>query len=288
MGQQRSYQVIENPKLRDLQKAAFKFYRISRAEGFQIAFVGGFAAKMMDSQRETRGLDVLIEPKFFEDCENSNSFARRVIRKYPDDFALALRAAKTPRTPSREQSIVITNSTAEVGVAISFFNSGDKGEFWPDFQVGFYPRSLVPLPHCPMLLRLNEYKPNECVPVLQAHVLLEQRLRRLCNPDKINTSAENDLQDILTFLDYAASCEDSRFQRFSKDKGTELLDLVEAMLILAEKYTLRTELGDERKWQKINVPLGIDRVPVAHPGSGSVQDQQPRVWNVGIPGRWPQ
>src|SRR5215475_6811801 len=103
-----SYTLIRNPTMRDLQKAACRFTCIAREEGFQIAFIGGFAAKMMGSNRQTQGLDVLIERRFFDNCgHDENSFGRRVVRRWstrenPRKCAYLAGAeipAKTPNTP---------------------------------------------------------------------------------------------------------------------------------------------------------------------------------------------
>jgi hypothetical protein len=153
-----SYTIIPNPPMRDLQKAAYRFNCIAQEEGFLIAFIGGFAAKMLGNDRPTQGLDVLIEPRFFDNWEDDdNSFGRTVVRRWaqrpsPDCpyLAEAPIPATTPNTPPIKWPIVVSRSSERKGIPIYPFVAEDETMYFRALTEGYIPGSGVLRPYSPM------------------------------------------------------------------------------------------------------------------------------------------
>jgi len=265
------YTLIPNPEMHDLQKAAYRFTCIARAEGFQIAFIGGFAAKMMGSDRKTRGLDVLIEPKFFENWEHDeNSFGRRIVRRWmtrsnPQNCVYLAEAeipAKTPNTPPTKWPIVVSHTKRRKGIALYPYPAGDATRFFGNLTEGYISGTAVLQPYSPMQLQLKHYKEHEVIPVLQALALIEQRLRHFYRRQiQDEESTKRDIADIRAFLDFAVDSYDPRTQTpppFLGERGLELLPLVRKMLGRAEAFEITTTLAEVNKWRSVNVPLGVE------------------------------
>lgn len=266
------FTIIQNPGMRDLQKAAYRFNCIAEAEGFQIAFVGGFAAKMMGSKREIEGLEVLIEPRFYEnESWDQNSLGRRVVRHWSESptpdrpyLAKAIIPARGSQTPGTMWPIVVSRSAEKRGIPIYAFRVGDKRECYRDMTVGNIPGSNVLRHYSPMHLRLTAYN-DQLIPVLQAPALIEQRLLRLSEQTQDNDTTECDIMDIRALLDYAISTCDLRTQMttaqlFSVEMGRELLPLVRKILHNAEAFGVLTTRTEVNKWRSINIELGIQDI----------------------------
>jgi hypothetical protein len=293
--------------MRVLQKAAHRFYQISldNEYPFKIAFVGGFAAKMMAAKeaketRSTNGLDVLVESKFLENFEAEDSFGRAVVRKNVEWLSVGRKPSNDPKIPDKYYSVVIcgTYSGQGAGVPIKFINESDEGMNFPKLEAmnTFIGQGIVPHPNSPMIMKLDEYKNHE-IPVLRVHGLIEQRLYRFCTQNSLGQDAKNrDVKDIRIFLDYALELEEKGHfvRRFDPSKADELLPVVKDMLKFARAVGIDFNELDERKWKNMNIDvtkpdyreLQQQREEEERQGQQMEQQQRRRQGSAAIPGAW--
>ena len=262
-----SFSIIPNPGMRDFQKAAYRFNCIAQEESLSIVFVGDFAAKMLGSPREIRRLEVLVEPRFFENPNDENSLVRSVTRRWSQGprpyLASAPMQASGPNTPASHWPIVVSRSSERRGIPLYIFPAGDVRECFRS-PTGQIEGSNVVIPYLAIPLQLTAY--NNClIPVLQAHMLIDQRLRRFCDTILDLDTIRCDIIDINALLDYALSTYDPmtqlrNAQLFTVAAGRELLPLVRYMLAQAESLGIWTTITEVNKWRRVNIELGLEDI----------------------------
>lgn len=255
---------LSNTAMSDLQKAAYRFYQISLDPEypFKIAYIGGFAAKMMAAEGErrvTQGLDVLVESKFLENFEAEDSFARAVYRKNRKWLSVERKPSSEPKMADIHYSVVICHSYSGRGVPIKFIDQSDEGMKFPKLGAmdTYSGPGTVPHPDSPMRMRLHKYEKHQ-IPVLRAPALIEQRLHRFCTQNSLgNEAKKRDVEDIRIFLDFAIRFEKEghSVQRFDPSKVEVLLPMVKDMLKFARAVGIGLNETDERNWKEMNIDI---------------------------------
>jgi hypothetical protein len=304
MGSSCSNKELSNTTMRDLQKAAHRFHQISldTESPFKIAFIGGFAAKMMAAEGErrvTQGLDVLVESKFLANFEAEDSFCRAVFRKNREVLSVAEKPSSDPKMTDKKYSVVICHTYSGQGVPIKFIDESDEGMKFPKLEAmdTYSGPGTMPHPDSPMRMKLHKYKKHE-IPVLRAPALIEQRLHRFCTQNSLgNEAKKRDVEDIRIFLDFAIRFEKEghSVQRFDPSKVNVLLPMVKDMLKFARAVGIGLNETDERNWKEMNIDitkpdfreLQQQREEQERQRQQMEEQRRRRQRSAAIPGAWP-
>jgi hypothetical protein len=241
------------PALYQLLWAAKRWDQIAEKEGLKYAFVGRFVARLVSkSDFLVQELEILLEPRVLE---NNGALLRRIFDEYIEYFGVD--------GPSPAHHLILVDQPRRKGIAIRATCLGTDGYPYTLEPMLFHPLGLPPGPE-PTTHRINlttvDPSFSGTIPVLRAHLILQQRLLHFDFNAADQSQSIRELPEIESLLRHVALAPGTSMPQFRLELRPDLSAKVRAWIYFADGLFVKTGPADVATWRRLGLDITDDYI----------------------------